>query len=119
MQATQEEMNKEAILAFLTNNDISPDDVMNFSNRFETAYYVGENRKFYEETTVGFNAQDNNAVNLLLVDINGIEFETAFKITEQIFTYDDESETLTVLAQNPEKHNEPCKIVINSRYLDF
>lgn len=119
MPSTQEQKNQEAIHAFLQNNSISPDDIMNFTKRFETAYYVGQSRKFYEETTVGFNALDANTVNVLLVDINGIEFETELKVTDQTFHYDDSNETLTISSENSQKHNEEYKIVINSLYLDF
>ncbi|QOP43553.1 hypothetical protein FJR45_06140 [Sulfurimonas sediminis] len=92
---------------------------MDFSQKFETAYHVGESRKFYEATTVGFNVLDTTATNVLLVDINSIEFETEFKITEQSFHYNDTNETLTISSSESEKHNEAYKIVINSIYLDF
>jgi len=119
MSDTLELKNQAAIKAFLQNNDISFDDVMNFTKRFETAYYVGDSRKFYEETTVGFNVLDTNTVNALLVDINGIEFETEFRVKEQTFEYDDTNETLTIQGKDSQKHNEEYKIVINSQFLDF
>ncbi len=119
MSSTTEQANKEAIIAFLQNNNISSDNVMDFSQKFETAYHVGESRKFYEATTVGFNVLDMAATNVLLVDINSIEFETEFKITDQSFYYDDTNETLTISSTESEKHNEAYKIVINSIYLDF
>jgi len=119
MSGSKKQSNKEEIISFLQNNNISQENVFDFSKKFEVAYYVGESRKFYEETTVGFNVIDENATNVLLVDINSIEFETELKITDQSFHYDETNETLTISGTESDKHKEVYKIVINSLYLDF
>jgi len=119
MALTKEEKNKDAIHTFLKNNDIDPNDAMGYNNKFETAYYVGDSRKFAEETRIGFNIVGAGDINVSLHEINDIEYETAFKITEQTFDYDETNETLTIVGNNSKKHNEGYKIVINSIYLDF
>ena len=119
MNSSKKESNKEEIISFLQNNGISQESVFDFSKKFEVAYYVGDKRKFYEETTVGFNVVDENTTNVLLVDINSIEFETEFKTTDQLFHYDETNETLAISGTESEKHTEAYKIVINSLYLDF
>jgi len=119
MALTKEEKNTDEILTFLKNNDIDPNDAMGYNNKFEVRYYVGDSRKFAEETRIGFNIVGTGDINVSLHEINDIEYETAFKVTEQIFKYDEDNETLTISGSNSNKHNEAYKVVINSIYLDF
>lgn len=119
MALSDEQKNRDAIHAFLINNDMDPDKGMDYKNKFGTSYYVGDSRKFAEETRIGFNIVGTSDINVTFHEINDIEFETAFKITEQMFNYDEDNETLTITGDNPKKHNEAYKIVINSIYLDF
>ena len=119
MSLTKEEKNKEEIHSFLKNNDIDPNTAMGYDNKFETRYYVGDSRKFAEETRIGFNIVGTSDINVSFHEINDIEFETAVKISEQTFTYDEENETLTITGDTSKKHNEAYKIVINSIYLDL
>ena len=119
MPLTKEEKNRDAIHSFLKNNDIDPNDAMGFNNKFETRYFVGDSRKFDEETRIGFNIVGVSGINVSLHEINDIEFETAFTIADQIFIYDEDLETLTISGDNSKKHNESYKVVINSIYLDL
>ncbi|WP_373030340.1 hypothetical protein [Sulfurovum sp.] len=119
MALTKEERNREEINTFLKNNDISPNTAMGYDNKFETRYYVGDNRKFAEETRIGFNIIGTSDIHVNLHEINDIEFETAFKITEQMFSYDEDNETLTITGDASNKHNEAYKIIISSIYLDL
>ena len=119
MALTQEQINTDAIHTFLKNNDIDPANAMDFKNKFETAYYVGDSRKFAEETRIGFNIVGTSDINVTFYEINDIEYETVFKITEQIFQYDEALETLTISGNHSKKHDEAYKVVINSIYLDF
>jgi len=119
MPLTKEEKNRDEINSFLQNNDIEPQNAMSFDNKFGTAYYVGESRKFAEETRIGFNIVGTSDVNVTLYEINDIEFETGFKVSEEEFSYNDSNETLTIIGNSAKKHNEEYKIVINSIYLDF
>ena len=119
MPLTKEEKNKDAIHNFLKNNDIDPSEAMGFNHKFETRYFVGDNRKFDEETRIGFNIVGTSDINVSMHEINDIEFETAFKITEQMFNYDDITETLTITGKSSKNENEEYKIVINSIYLDL
>lgn len=119
MALTKEEKNKEQINIFLEYNSIDPDNATGYNNNFGTAYYVGGTRKFAEETPVGFSTASTSYVNVALHDINDIEFETDFKVTEQTFNFDEEFETLTITGNNPNKHKEDYKVVISSIYLDF
>ena len=119
MALTKEQKNKDEINSFLKNNDIDPQNATGYNNKFGTAYYVGGSRKFAEEATIGFSIDDASNSNVSLHDINDIEFETGFKVTEQIFNYDETNETLTIIGNNSKKHNEEYKIVINSIYLDL
>lgn len=118
MALTKEEKNRDEINTFLKNNDIDPQNAMDFENKYGTAYYVGESRKFAEETRIGFNILGTTDINVTFYEINGIEFETEFKISEQTFSYDENNETLTIIGNNSQKHGE-YKIVINSIYLDL
>ena len=119
MVRTKEEKNREAINAFLKNNDIDYSTAMGHNNKLETRYYVGDSRKFAEETRIGFNIVDTSDINVIFHEINDIEFETAFKITEQMFSYDEDNETLIITGDTSKKHNEPYKIIISSIYLDL
>jgi len=119
MAPTKEEKNKEEILTFLKYNDIDPNTAMGYDNKFETRYYVGDSRKFAEETRIGFNIVGTSDINVVFHEINDIEFETEFKITEQTFTYDEVHETLTIIGNESKKHNEAYKIIISSIYLDL
>ncbi len=119
MTPTEEQKNREAIEAFLANNDIDPNNAMGYGNKFGTAYYVGDRRKFSEETRIGFNTVGTSDINVYLHEINDIEYETALKVTEQTFKYDETHETLTIIGTHSKKHDEEYKIVINSIYLDF
>lgn len=119
MALTKEEKNRDEIHTFLKNNDIDLNDAMGFKNKFETAYYVGDSRKFSEETRIGFNIVGTSDINVSLHEINDIEYETAFKITDQMFNYDDSNETLSIIGNNSKKHNEAYKVIINSIYLDL
>jgi len=119
MAANQKQEYLEQIQAFLQNNSIDPNHAMGYNNKFGTRYYVGDSRKFAEEATVGFNIFDTEGINVSLHDINDIEFETVFKVTEHSFSYDDTSEALTITADKPNKHNEEVKVIIESIYLDF
>jgi hypothetical protein len=119
MSLEQEHKNRDEIHTFLKNNDIDPDNAMDFKNKFETAYYVGDSRKFAEETRIGFNIVGSSDINVTFYEINDIEYETVFKITEQAFHYDDILETLTISGNNSKKHDEAYKVVINSIYLDL
>ncbi len=118
MQRINEENNKEAIRTFLEFNGIDPSHPMG-STKFETRYFVGENRKLSEETRVSFNITGVSNINVSLFEINDIEYETAFNIKEHTFAYDDEFDTLTITGDNSPKHNEAYKVVINSIYPDF
>lgn len=119
MALTKEQKNKDEINTFLKNNDIDPNNAMGYNNKFGTAYYVGDSKKFAEEATVGFSLDDASNINVSLHDINDIEFETGFKVSEQVFSYNEDNETLTIIGNNSKKHNGEYKIVINSIYLDF
>lgn len=119
MTKEQEERNQEAIKSFLANNDIDPQVAMGFDNKFEVRYFVGDKRKFAEETTVGFNIIGTSDVNMSFYDINAIEFETAYKISEQTFTYDEVLENLTIIGANLDKHEGEYKVIINSIYIEF
>ena len=119
MELTKEEKNREAINSFLKNNDINPNTAMGYDNKFETRYYVGDSRKFAEETRIGFNIVGTSDINVTFYEINDIEFETAFKITEQMFSYDEVNETLTITGDTSKKHNGVYKIIISSIYLDL
>ena len=118
MSLTKEEKNKEAISTFLAYNNISPQSAMGY-NKFETTYYVGKNRIFREETPIVFNILGENDINVLLPEINGIEFEAELKSSEQSFHFNEEDETLTIMSDDSTKHNESYTIVISSIYLDF
>jgi len=119
MALTTEEKNKEAIHDFLKNNDIDPETAMGFENKFETRYFVGDSRKFSEETRIGFNIVGTSDVNVSMHEINDIEFETTFKVTEQNFVYDEVLENLSIIGSHSDKHNGPYKVVINSIYIEF
>lgn len=119
MGLTKEETNKNEINKFLKHNGIDPNDALSYENKYGTAYYVGESRKFAEETRINFNIVGTSDINVSLYEINDIEFETNLKTKEQIFSFDEEHETLTITGNNSQKHNEDYKIVINSIYLDL
>ncbi len=119
MALTKEEKNRGEISNFLKNNDIDPNTAMGFDNKFQTEYYVGERRKFAEETRIGFNIIGASDTNISLHEINYIEFETTFKIAEQTFHYDETRETLTITGNDSDKHNGEYKIVIHSIYPDL
>lgn len=119
MAVTKEEKNREEIEAFLKNNEIDPNHAMGFENKFETRYYVGESRKFAEETRIGFNIVGTRDINVSLHEINDIEFQTRFQITQQTFHYDDATETLTIVGQDSKNHDQEYKVVISSIYLEF
>ncbi|MEA3369736.1 MAG: hypothetical protein U9Q40_00180 [Campylobacterota bacterium] len=119
MEVVREEKNRDEITLFLNNNGINPEHAMGFENKFATSYYVGESRKFAEETTIGFNIAGESDVNVTFFDINSIEFETEFKMSEQLFSYDESNETLTITGTVSQKHNQEYKIVINSIFLDL
>ena len=118
MSLTKEQKNKDEITTFLNYNNIDINNAMGY-NKFETTYYVGNTRMFREEMPVIFNIVGTNDVNMLLPEINDIEFETEFKITEEVFHFDEDYETLIITSPNSTKHNEDYKIVISSIYLDF
>lgn len=119
MALTKEEKNKNEISAFLKHNTIDPNDAMSYENKYGTAYYVGESRKFAEETRINFNIVGSSDINVSLYEINDVEFETNLKTKEHTFTFDEYHETLTITGNNPQKHKEDYKIVINSIYLDL
>lgn len=119
MSLTNEKKNKEEIITFLKHNNIDPDNATGYNNNFDTAYYVGDKRKFREDTPVGFSTDDASYSNVSLHDINSIEFETTFKASEQEFKFDEEYETLTITGNNSSIHGSDYKIVIGSIYLDF
>lgn len=119
MALVDEQKNRDAIQAFLINNDMDPNAGMDYKNKFGTSYYVGDSRKFAEETRIGFDITDTSVINVSLHEINDIEYETAFKTREQMFDYDEALETLTIRGDDSKKHNATYKIVINSIYLDF
>jgi hypothetical protein len=119
MALTKEEENREAIHAFLKNNDLDINEAMGFKNKFETRYFVGDSRKFDEETRIGFNIVEKSDINVSMHEINDIEFETAFSISNQTFVYDDITETLTITGISSKQANEAYKVVINSIYLDL
>ncbi len=118
MELSKEEQNKEAISTFLKYNGIDPNDAIG-STKFETRYFIGESRKFAEETRISFNITGTSNVNVSLFEINDIEYETAFNIKEHTFAYDDDFDTLSITGNDSPKHNEAYKVVINSIYLDF
>ena len=113
-----EQKNIDAIHAFLANNNIDQNSLNGYNCKLTIFYYVGESRKFAEETRLVFNILGDKTIVISLNEINYIEFETEFKTTENIFTYDEDSETLTIIGNNSNKHNQDYKIVINSIYLD-
>ena len=119
MARTKEEENREEINAFLKHNDIDPHTSIGSGTKLETRYYVGDSRKFAEETRIGFNTVGTSDISVIFYEINDIEFETAFKITEQMFSYDEDNETLTITSDTSKKHNEAYKIIISSIYLDL
>jgi len=104
MSLTKEEQNKEAISTFLAYNGITPETAMGY-HKFEVAYHVGESRLFREMTPVIFHIDRPSSINVILPEINDIEFETQLKITEQDFHFDDDNETLVITGDNSEKHN--------------
>jgi len=117
MSQTKEEINKEAISTFLAWNAITPETAMGY-HKFEVAYHVGDDRKFREMTPVIFHIDKPSSLNVILPEINDIEFETEFKITEQTFGFDDDNETLVITGDRSTKHKENYKILIHSLYLD-
>jgi len=117
MSLTKEEKNKEAISTFLAYNGITPETAMGY-HKFETAYHVGENRIFREMTPVIFHIHTPSPVNVILPEINDIEFETQFKISQEDFHFDDDNETLVITSEKSDKHNEGYKILVHSLYLD-
>lgn len=119
MASENKQKNIEAIAAYLDNNSIDPNIVMDRKTKLEVGYYAGEKRIFAEETKVGFNILDEDEISVYLFEINDIEFETAFKVTEQNFIYDDILETLSITGTDSKKDNEDYKLVINSIYFDF
>ena len=118
MALTKEQKNKEEISIFLQFNNIDPKNAMGY-NKFETTYYVGEKRMFREEMPIIFNIFGNSDINVVLPEINDIEFETALKTSEQDFHFDEEYETLIITSKESLKHNQEYKIVVSSIYLDF
>lgn len=118
MQLTKEEINKNAVTTFLAYNNIEPNNAMAY-NKFETAYYVDESRIFREETSVIFNIIKESDIDIILPEINNIEFKTTFKTTEQNFHFNEEGETLTITTDESTKHNQKYKIILSSIYLDF
>ncbi|MDA7817324.1 hypothetical protein N9A28_03980 [Sulfurimonas sp.] len=109
--------NKNAIQTFLEYNGIDPETAMGQDNQLETRYFVGESRKFSDVTRIGFNIIGTNDINVYMYEINHIEFETEFKVTEQTFVFDEEFDTLTITGDNSSKHG-AYKIIISSIYLD-
>lgn len=119
MSSDNKQKNIEAIAAYLDNNSIDPNIIMDRKTKLEVGYYVGERRVFAEETKVGFNIVEEDEISVYLFEINDIEFETAFKVSEQNFIYDEVLETLNITGTDSKKHNEDYKLVINSIYFDF
>ena len=119
MPLTKEEKNKAEINTFLEYNNIDPHNAMGYNNKFETTYYVGENRMFREETPIGFDIVSEGNNKASLHDINDIEFATSFKTVLDDFSFDEDHETLTISGNDPTKHNKGYKVVISSIYLDF
>jgi len=117
MSLTKEEINKEAISTFLAWNAITPETAMGF-NKFEVAYHVGNDRIFREMTPVIFQIHTPTDINVLLPEINDIEFETQLKMTQQTFHFDDDNETLVITGDTSDKHNQNYKILVHSLYLD-
>ncbi|MDF1876308.1 hypothetical protein JHD47_00575 [Sulfurimonas sp. SAG-AH-194-L11] len=117
MSLTKEEVNKEAISTFLAWNAITPETAMGF-NKFEVAYHVGDSRVFREMTPVIFHIHTPSAINVILPEINDIEFETQFKLSQEDFHFDDDNETLVITSYKSEKHDQNYKILIHSLYLD-
>ncbi|HIP20082.1 MAG TPA: hypothetical protein EYG70_03055 [Sulfurimonas sp.] len=117
MSLTKEEQNKEAISTFLAWNAITPETAMGF-NKFEVAYHVGESRIFREMTPVIFHIDRPSTINVILPEINNIEFETELAISQQTFHFDDDNETLVITDNISDKHNQNYKILIHSLYLD-
>jgi len=117
MSATKEEKNKEAISTFLAWNAITPETAMGY-HKFETAYHVGQERIFREMTPVIFHIDRPSPVNVIIPEINDIEFETQLSITKQDFFFDDDNETLVITSETSDKHNQSYKILIHSLYLD-
>lgn len=116
---SKEQENINEIHSFLENNGIDHNNLVGYNNKFSIFYYVGDSRKFAEETRVVFNADSTGTILITLNEINFIEFETEFKTTQNRFSYDDESETLTINGTDSDKHTQEYKVVINSIYLDF
>ncbi len=117
MSQTKEEINKEAISTFLAWNAITPETAMGY-HKFEVAYHVGESRIFREMTPVIFHIDRPSNINVILPEINDIEFETQLKISQQNFHFDDDNETLVITGDTSEKHEHNYKILIHSLYLD-
>lgn len=115
---SKEQQNIDEIHVFLANNGIDPYNLNGYNSKFSIFYYVGESRKFAEESRIVFNVIDTSNILISLNEINYIEYETEFKTTQHLFKYDEDSETLTITGSNSTKHNEDYKIVINSIYLD-
>lgn len=111
MSLTKNELNKEAVMTFLHFNNIEPNNAMAY-NKFETAYYEGEHRIFREQTAVIFNTLKSNDMDVILPEVNSVEFQTVFKTAEEDFYFDDDNDTLSIT-------NEEYKVVISSAYLDF
>lgn len=112
MLSTKETKNKDEIITFLKSNGIHIQSSTGY-NKFETAYYINDSRKFFEETPIIFNISADNNLFVSLPEINDIEFKTTLKLSEQNFKFDEEHETLTIRGE------EDYQIVINSIYLDF
>jgi len=117
MPDTKEQKNKEAINTFLAYNGITPETAMGY-HKFETAYHVGSKRIFREMTPIIFNIHMPSDINVLLPEINDIEFETQFKIAHHDFQFDDDNETLVITGDTSKKHNQNYKILVHSLYLD-
>lgn len=117
MPHTKEQLNKEAISTFLAYNGITPETAMGY-HKFEVAYHVGGSRIFREMTPVIFQIHTPSDINVVLPEINDIEFETQLKISQQDFHFDDDNETLVITGDTSDKHNQNYKILIHSLYLD-
>ena len=114
-------MNKkvEAIHTFLANNLVDVTNLGAYNNKFTVFYYVGESRKFAEETRVAFDFGNTDTITIMLNEINFIEFETNFSTNDYDFSYDEEGERLYIVGNNSDKHDGEYKIVVNSNYFDM
>jgi len=111
--------NTTALVKFLNNNEMDLQASSVLDQKFEVRYFVGERRVFAEDTRVLINVVSEDEVVIVLNEINDVEFVTRFNTSHEDFVYDEVMETLSITGDEPSKHEQGYKLVINSIYIEF